>query len=46
VRTICDIPEDNGIVVGLSFGYPDDTASINQVFQARLALDDIASFSE
>ena len=46
VREICDIPEDNGIVVGLSFGYPDDTASINQVFQARRALDDIASFAE
>lgn len=44
VRSICDIPEENGIVVGLSFGYPDNTADINAVYQNRRPLDDIASF--
>lgn len=46
VKKLCDIPEDNGIVVGISFGYPDESASINDVRQKRRALDDIASFAE
>lgn len=46
VRNICDIPAENGIVVGLSFGYPDEAASINNVYQNRRPLDDIASFAE
>jgi len=46
VREICAIPEENGIVVGLSFGYPDDTASINQLQQSRRDLDDLAVFVE
>ena len=46
VREICDIPEDNGIVVGLSFGYPDDEASINAMRQTRRPLEDIVSFAD
>jgi len=46
VRKICDIPEENGIVVGMSFGYRDDNAAINEVYQSRRALDDIASFAD
>lgn len=46
VKRICDIPEENGIVVGISFGYPDHTSSINEVYQSRQTLDDIASFSD
>ena len=46
VREICDIPKENGIVVGLSFGYPDDTATINDMRQKRRPLEDIVSFAE
>lgn len=46
VKKICDIPEENGIVVGMSFGYRDDNAAINEVYQSRRALDDIASFAD
>ncbi len=44
VREICNIPDDNGIVVGMSFGYPDDKAAINRLQQSRRDLDDLAVF--
>ncbi len=44
VREICSIPDDNGIIVGMSFGYPDDTAAINRLQQSRRDLDDLAVF--
>jgi len=45
VREIADIPEDNGIMFGLSFGYEDPDAHINTVRMDRAGLDDIASFT-
>jgi len=44
VRDICGIPEDNGIVAGMSFGYPDEAAAINRLQQSRRELDDLAVF--
>ena len=45
VREIADIPEDNEILFGLSFGYIDEDAHINTVRMTRASLDDIASFT-
>ena len=44
VRAIADIPEDNEILFGLSFGFEDKDAHINTVRMSRATLDDVASF--
>ncbi len=44
VREVAKIPDDNGIVFGMSFGYEDTDALINTVRMPRESLDDIASF--
>ena len=44
VREVAKIPESNGIVFGMSFGYEDREAHINTVRMPRESLDDIASF--
>jgi len=44
VREVAKVPEDNGIVFGMSFGYEDTEAPINTVRMPRESLDDIASF--
>jgi nitroreductase len=44
VRDVADVPDDNGIVFGMSFGYPDDDALINTVRMPREPLEAIASF--
>ena len=44
VREVVKIPEDNGIVFGMSFGYEDPEALINTVRMPRESLDDVASF--
>lgn len=44
VREVAKVPEDNGIVFGMSFGYEDPDALINTVRMPRESLDDIASF--
>ena len=44
VRDIANIPEENGILFGLSFGYEDTEAHINTVRMPRQVLDDIAEF--
>ena len=46
VRAVCGIPDANGIVVGLSFGYPDETADINTLQQSRRPLENLAVFVE
>ncbi len=45
VRQIASIPEGNAIICGVSFGYPDETALINQVKMNRESVDTIASFT-
>ncbi len=45
VRRIADIPEENGIIVGISFGYEDVGAQINSAKMPRATLDEIASFT-
>lgn len=45
VREVAKLPEDNGIVFGMSFGYEDTDALINTVRMPRESLDDIASFT-
>ena len=44
VREVAKIPDGNGIVFGMSFGYEDPEALINTVRMPREPLDDIASF--
>ena len=44
VRAVAEIPEDNEILFGLSFGYEDQDAHINTVRMSRASLDEIASF--
>ncbi len=44
-REVADIPEENGIVFGMSFGYPDDDAHINTVRMPREPLEAITSFT-
>lgn len=46
VKRLCDIPAENGIVVGMSFGYRDTREPINEMKQKRRDLDDIVSFAE
>ncbi len=43
-REVADIPEDNGIMFGVSFGYVDDDAHINTVRMPREPLEAITSF--
>ena len=45
MREIADIPEENGILFGLSFGYEDRDAHINTVRMPREPLDTISSFT-
>lgn len=44
VREIAGIPEDLGIICGLSFGYADDDALINTARMTRVPLDDCVTF--
>lgn len=45
VREIAEVPEGNGIMFGLSFGYEDTNAHINAVRMPREPLDVVASFT-
>ncbi|MDP6377417.1 MAG: nitroreductase [Pseudomonadales bacterium] len=45
VREIADIPRDNAILCGLSFGYAQEDALINEVKMQREPLDVVASFT-
>ena len=45
VRAIADIPDQNEIIFGLSFGFEDPDAHINTVRMERATLDEIASFT-
>ena len=45
VRKIADLPGDNEIMFGLSFGFEDPEAHINTVRMPRADLDDLASFT-
>ncbi|HSG60549.1 MAG TPA: nitroreductase [Pseudomonadales bacterium] len=38
-KEMLNIPEDYGIVVGLSFGYPDETAQVNKATMDRVPLE-------
>lgn len=45
VRRIAQIPEANAIICGLSFGYPDDNARINEVRMDREPVEVISSMT-
>jgi nitroreductase len=45
VRAIADVPDDNDLVFGLSFGYEDPDAHINTVRMTRASLDEVVSFT-
>ena len=45
VRAMVDMPEDNEILCGLSFGYEDADAHINTVRMTREPLETVASFT-
>ena len=45
VREIAEVPEDNEILCGMSFGYEDPDAHINTVRMPREPLETIASFT-
>jgi len=45
VRAVVDIPEENAIIVGLSFGYEEVGAQINSAKMPRVTLDEMASFA-
>ncbi|MEM9623119.1 MAG: nitroreductase [Pseudomonadota bacterium] len=45
VRRIADIPEDNAILCGISFGYPDPAAQINRVTMQREPVTTISSIT-
>lgn len=45
VREIADLPDDNELMFGLSFGYEDPDAHINTVRMTRASLDDFATFT-
>ncbi len=45
VREVASIPEENGIVFGMSFGYEDPDALINTVRMPREPLEAVASFT-
>ena len=44
VFEMCDIPEENGILCGISFGYADEDAQINKVKMPRAELAENVSF--
>ena len=44
VREIADIPDETGIICGLSFGYVDEDAVINTARMSRAAIDDCVTF--
>ena len=44
IHEIAQIPEDHGIVCGMSFGYADPEAPINQHRTDREPLEDVVSF--
>ena len=44
VFDIAKIPEDHGLLCGVSFGYPDQSAAKNQLKMPRLAVDESVSF--
>ena len=44
VYELCDIPEENAILVGLSFGYAEEGAKINTVKMPRAPLSESVSF--
>ncbi len=44
VREVVDLPEDYGILCGLSFGYADEDAVVNQVTTDRVPLQDNVHF--
>ncbi len=45
VREIVDMPEENEIIFGLSFGFEDPDAHINTVRMTRAPLDEVATFT-
>lgn len=45
VREVVDIPDENGILCGLSFGYVDEEAHINTAKMPREPLDAMTSFA-
>ena len=45
VRLIAQVPDGNAILCGLSFGYPDETARINEVRMEREPLEVISSIT-
>ena len=45
VREVASIPDENGIVFGMSFGYEDPDALINTVRMPREPLDTITTFT-
>lgn len=44
VSQFADIPEENGLLCGMSFGFEEKGAQINSLRQPRASLDEIASF--
>ncbi|MBT8149469.1 MAG: nitroreductase [Pseudomonadales bacterium] len=44
VFELAHIPQDNGLLCGLSFGYPDDNAQINQVKMPRADVEQSVQF--
>ena len=44
IHKLCDIPQDQGIICGLSFGYADQDALINTVKMPRADLSDTVTF--
>ena len=44
IKKIASIPEENGILCGISFGYADPDSPINQFQTTRAALEDTVSF--
>jgi len=45
VREVVNIPEENAIIVGLSFGYEEEGAQINSAKMPRASLEEMASFA-
>ena len=46
VRKEVFIPEENAIMCGLSFGYEDRSAKVNELRMPRASLEEVASFAE
>ena len=43
IHRICNIPDEHGVICGISFGYADEDAQINQVKMSRAELDDMVT---